>query len=40
MSYVIAAYAIVIGTLVGYGWWVRNQRRQLMGSADAGEREG
>lgn len=30
MSYVIAAYAVVIGALVSYGLWVRGQRRQLM----------
>ncbi len=35
MSYVIAAYAIVIGTLVGYGLWLRAQRRALMREAEA-----
>jgi hypothetical protein len=39
VSYVIAAYAIVIGTLVGYGVWVQKQRRELMRSADSDERE-
>jgi hypothetical protein len=29
MSYAIAAYALVIGTLSGYGWWVQSQRRQM-----------
>jgi hypothetical protein len=29
VSYLIAAYAIVIGTLLSYGWWVAGQRRQL-----------
>jgi CcmD family protein len=29
VSYLIAAYAIVIGTLVSYGWWLQGQRRQL-----------
>jgi hypothetical protein len=30
LGYVIAAYAIVIGSVVGYGIWVRGQRRKLM----------
>jgi len=29
MAYVIAAYGLVIGTLVIYGCWVQAQRRQL-----------
>jgi hypothetical protein len=29
MAYVIAAYGLVIGTLVIYGWRVQQQRRQL-----------
>ena len=35
MSYVIAAYAIVIGALAGYGLWLRAQRRALMREAEA-----
>ena len=33
MAYMIAAYALVIGALVAYGWWVQGQRRQLMRQA-------
>jgi hypothetical protein len=29
VTYMIAAYALVIGALVSYGWWVQSQRRQL-----------
>ena len=29
MAYVIAAYGLVLGTLVIYGCWVQGQRRQL-----------
>ena len=29
MSYVIAAYALVIGSLLAYGLWVQAQRRAL-----------
>ncbi len=32
MVYVIAAYAIVIGSLAGYGLWIRAQRRALIAS--------
>lgn len=35
MGYVIAAYVIVIGSLVAYGLWIQSQRRALM----RGERE-
>jgi hypothetical protein len=35
VSYVIAAYAVVIGTLTGYGLWLRAQRRALMRDAEA-----
>jgi hypothetical protein len=35
MAYVIAAYGLVIGTLVIYGCWVQGQRRQLERSARA-----
>ena len=38
MSYVIAAYSLVLATLVVYGQWVHAQRRQLMRSADPDER--
>ena len=34
MAYVIAAYAIVIGSLVAYGLWVQAQRRALERDAD------
>jgi hypothetical protein len=42
VSYVIAAYGIVIGTLIWYAWRVQSQRRQLKrrpGSAAADERD-
>jgi len=39
VSYLIAAYAIVIGTLVSYGWRVRGQRRQLMRQAHPDDRD-
>jgi len=29
MSYAIAAYAITIGTLVGYAWLLMRERRRL-----------
>jgi heme exporter protein CcmD len=29
LGYVIAAYGVVIGALIGYGLWVRAQRRAL-----------
>ena len=35
MSYVIAAYAVVIGTLAGYGLWLRAQSRALMREAES-----
>ncbi len=40
MAYSIAAYAIVIGTLVTYGVWVQSQRRQLMREAQQDDRDG
>ena len=43
MGYVIAAYVVVLGTLVVYGLWIHAQRRSLMREADSepdGEREG
>ncbi len=30
MGYVIAAYIVVIGSLIVYGVWVQTQRRALM----------
>jgi hypothetical protein len=39
VSYLIAAYAIVIGALVSYGWWVQGQRRQLKRQAPPHGRE-
>jgi hypothetical protein len=38
MAYVIAAYGLVIGTLVSYGCWVQGQRRQLERAARAENR--
>jgi hypothetical protein len=38
MAYVIAAYGLVIGTLVIYGFWVQGQRRQLERAARAENR--
>jgi len=35
MAYVIAAYGLVLGTLVIYGCWVQGQRRQLERSVRA-----
>jgi hypothetical protein len=35
MAFVIAAYGLVIGTLVIYGCWVQGQRRQLERAARA-----
>jgi len=43
VAYSIAAYALVIGTLVSYGLWVQGRRRQLMREArpdDRDERDG
>jgi hypothetical protein len=39
VSYVIASYGLVIGTLVIYAWRVQSQRRSLMNPADAEERD-
>ena len=36
LGYLIAAYGIVIGSLVAYALWINNQRRKLKGQ---GERE-
>jgi hypothetical protein len=30
LGYLIAAYALVLGTLLVYGLWLRSQRRALM----------
>lgn len=30
LAYVIAAYVIVVGSLAGYGLWIRAQRRALI----------
>jgi hypothetical protein len=38
MAYVIAAYGLVIGTLVVYGIRVQGQRRQLERAAREGSR--
>ena len=38
MAYSIAAYVIVIGSLVAYGVWVQSQRRQLMREAEVNAR--
>jgi hypothetical protein len=35
VSYVIAAYALVVGSLVWYGWRVQSQRRQISRTRDA-----
>jgi hypothetical protein len=34
MGYVIAAYSVVLGTLVAYGLWVEAQRRALKRDAE------
>lgn len=35
MGYVIAAYTVVIGTLVVYGIWIHVERRSLTRQSDA-----
>jgi hypothetical protein len=43
MGYLIAAYAVVIGSLVAYGLWIQAQRRALRRRAaerPGGEAEG
>ncbi len=37
MGYVIAAYTVVVGSLVGYGLWVVMERRALMRGAARAE---
>jgi hypothetical protein len=42
VNYVIAAYGLVVGTLIWYAWRVQSQRRQLKrraGSRVSGERD-
>ena len=34
MGYLIAAYGIVIGSLVAYALWIHNQRRKLRGQGE------
>jgi hypothetical protein len=34
VGYVIATYTLVIGTLAGYGLWLRARRRKLMQDAE------
>jgi hypothetical protein len=34
VGYVIAAYTLVIGTIAGYGLWLRARRRKLMQDAE------
>jgi hypothetical protein len=38
LGYLIAAYVLVLGTLLAYGLWLRSQRRALMARGQAGER--
>ena len=38
MSYLIAAYGLVVGTLVVYGWRVQSQRRGAMRAMDPDRR--
>ena len=37
MGYLIAAYALVLGTLLVYGLWLQSQRRALMARGEADE---
>ena len=37
MGYLIAAYALVLGTLLVYGLWLQSQRRALMGQGQPDE---
>jgi hypothetical protein len=39
LGYVIAAYGIVIGSLVAYGLWVQLQRRKLMTRGERDEND-
>ena len=43
LGYLIAAYVLVLGTLLVYGLWLQSQRRALMGRGqpdEQPEREG
>ena len=37
MGYLIAAYALVLGTLLVYGLWVQSRRRALMARGEPDE---
>lgn len=37
MGYLIAAYALVLGTLLVYGLWLQSQRRALMARGEPDE---
>ncbi len=37
MGYLIAAYALVLGTLLVYGLWLQSQRRALMARSEPDE---
>ena len=37
MGYLIAAYALVLGTLLAYGLWLQSQRRALMARGEPDE---
>ena len=39
LGYLIAAYALVLGTLLGYGLWLQSQRRALMSRGEADEQQ-
>ena len=39
LGYVIAAYALVLGSLLAYGLWVQSQRRALRGEGERRPRE-
>lgn len=40
MGYLIAAYVVVVGSLVAYGLWIQHQRRALARRAGARAGEG
>jgi len=40
VTYLIAAYGIVIGSLLAYGLWLQRQRRALRREAEAQARRG
>jgi len=37
LGYLIAAYALVLGTLLVYGLWLQSQRRALMARGEPDE---